>query len=197
MELLAFAADTLSYRQDVIANEAYLNTARTADLGPQARAPGRLLPARGMQRARIRPFPGDEGASDQSLPPSQPLDHEGDEASDSDGAGRPRRTACARRRRADLRNGPCNDAACSAHNRFSFYTWGDAGCCLARGATAATLEGPRRGLAAGDFLAFQEVVSPTKFSDGRRGSSAPTYRSAYRASRWTTIHPATLSHATG
>src|SRR5207342_294910 len=28
VELLAFAADTLSYRQDVIANEAYLNTAR-------------------------------------------------------------------------------------------------------------------------------------------------------------------------
>ena len=28
VELLAFAADTLSYRQDVVANEAYLNTAR-------------------------------------------------------------------------------------------------------------------------------------------------------------------------
>jgi hypothetical protein len=46
-------------------------------------------------------------------------------------------------------------------NRLSFYTWGDAGCCLPRGSTRATLRGAWPELRAGDFLALVEVASPT------------------------------------
>ena len=59
VELLAYAADKLSYRQDVIASEAYLATARQRSLGAPARPPGRLLHARGLQRPRLRALRGD------------------------------------------------------------------------------------------------------------------------------------------
>ena len=49
-------------------------------------------------------------------------------------------------------------------NRLSFYTWGDNGCCLPRGATRATLRGHLAGCCiVGDILMFEEVVSPTTF----------------------------------
>src|SRR5262249_23555082 len=48
-------------------------------------------------------------------------------------------------------------------NRLPFYTWGDAACCLTRGATHARLRG-QAPLQAGDFLIFEEVVSPTTFT---------------------------------
>ena len=55
-------------------------------------------------------------------------------------------------------------------NRLSFYTWGDNGCCLPRGTTAATLRGHLAGCCSvGDILIFEEVVSPTTFvGRGRR-----------------------------
>ena len=54
VELLAYAADNLSYRQDVIANEAYLNTARQRiSVRRHARLVDYLL-ARGLQRAGVR-----------------------------------------------------------------------------------------------------------------------------------------------
>ena len=56
VELLAYAADNLSYRQDAIANEAYLNTARQRISVRRHARPGRLLPARGLQCARLRPL---------------------------------------------------------------------------------------------------------------------------------------------
>ncbi|HXM55999.1 MAG TPA: putative baseplate assembly protein, partial [Candidatus Dormibacteraeota bacterium] len=47
----------------------------------------------------------------------------------------------------------------SARNRLSFHTWGDAGCCLPAGATAATLVAtPGLTLAAGDLLLLEEIA---------------------------------------
>ena len=53
VELLAYAGDYLSYYQDAVATEAYLDTAREADLGAAPCPAGRLRTARGMQRAGL------------------------------------------------------------------------------------------------------------------------------------------------
>src|SRR5262249_52051088 len=46
------------------------------------------------------------------------------------------------------------------HNVMAFYTWGEADCCLARGATQATLLGSYPKLQIGDVLIFAEVKGP-------------------------------------
>jgi len=45
-------------------------------------------------------------------------------------------------------------------NEMHVYTWSDANCCLAPGATEATLEGTLTSLAAGSVLLFEEVMGP-------------------------------------
>jgi hypothetical protein len=163
VELLAFAADTLSYRQDVIANEAYLNTARQRI---SVRRHARLVDYHLHEGCNARAFVHlkvSEGASDQPLPrgtrlltrvPKIPPVMEPGSLDE----------------RAALETGALVFETAhgvtlrAAHNRFEFYTWGDDGCCLPRGATAATLKQHAEGLAAGDFLLLQEVLSPTKFN---------------------------------
>jgi hypothetical protein len=163
VELVAFAADTLSYRQDVIANEAYLNTARQRI---SVRRHTRLVDYRLHEGCNARAFVHlkvEDGAGDQFLPrgarlltrvPKAPLVMERDSADE---------------RRALEAGALVFETAHAvtlrrAHNRLPFYTWGDEGCCLQRGATAATLDGHFEGLTAGDFLLLQEVLSPTKFN---------------------------------
>jgi hypothetical protein len=46
------------------------------------------------------------------------------------------------------------------HNQISFYSWGDANCCLPRGATEASLAGSFPNLHPGDVLIFQEMKGP-------------------------------------
>src|SRR6266404_1912091 len=47
-----------------------------------------------------------------------------------------------------------------AHNRIPFYTWGNGRSFLPKGATSATLTGHYPGLAAGMVLIFEEVIGP-------------------------------------
>jgi hypothetical protein len=63
------------------------------------------------------------------------------------------------------------------HNDFSFYTWGDARCCLSVGATSATLQGHWPDLAAGDVLVFQEMMGPLT---GEAEDADPARRHAVR-----------------
>ncbi len=63
------------------------------------------------------------------------------------------------------------------HNAFTFYTWGDARCCLTAGATQATLRGHWPDLAAGDVLIFQEVRGPLS---GLDDDADPAHRHAVR-----------------
>ena len=67
-----------------------------------------------------------------------------------------------------------------ALNELHFYTWGDEDCCLPRGATRATLEGNLEELRVGDFLVFQEVRSPTSSSDS---DADRTHRHVVRLTR--------------
>lgn len=46
------------------------------------------------------------------------------------------------------------------HNEMQFYTWGDTDCCLPAGATEATLLGSYSHLQPGDVLVFKEVLGP-------------------------------------
>jgi hypothetical protein len=66
-----------------------------------------------------------------------------------------------------------------AHNRMPIYTWGDAGCCLPRGATSATLEGKFPDLAPGQFIAFVELRGPRE-DEHKKAPSNPAHRHAVR-----------------
>jgi hypothetical protein len=67
-----------------------------------------------------------------------------------------------------------------AHNRLELHTWGDARCCLPRGATRATLRGHYPHLAAGDVLVFQEIRGPLT---GQAEDADPAHRHAVRLTR--------------
>ena len=53
VELLAYVADELSYRQDAVATEAYLADGAAPDVAAPPRAARRLRRARGRERARV------------------------------------------------------------------------------------------------------------------------------------------------
>lgn len=63
------------------------------------------------------------------------------------------------------------------HNDFAFYTWGDARCCLATGATRATLRGHWPDLAAGDVLVLREDRGALT---GTPADADPAHRHAVR-----------------
>jgi hypothetical protein len=176
VELLAYAADHLSYRQDAAATEAYLGTARsrislrrhvklvdyTVDDGANARAwlfvraapgaGGTLLPAGTTVYTRV---PG--------LPVSITPGTRAAETLAQNGA-------VAFETLADLWLYP-------ELNEIAFYTWSDANCCLAPGATEATLEGTLTSLATGAVLVFEEVCGP---QTGDPGDADPAKRWAVR-----------------
>ena len=163
VELLAYAADNLSYRQDAIANEAYLGTARRR---VSVRRHARLVDyhlhegcnARAWVQVRVA-----EGAGTLELARGTPLLSRIDNTATVIERGtRAEREALdtdpvvfETARRATLHE-DCNE--------LQFYTWGDLGCCLPRGAIEATLlDHPP--LAPGDVLVFREVRSPTTFEE--------------------------------
>lgn len=169
VELLAYAADNLSYRQDAIATEAYLATARQrvsvrrhARLvdyhlheGCNARAFVHLdVVGQGVPLAGGTPLlTRTPGLATELRPDSPEL------LAALDGGASVFETA--------------HDALLDERlNTLSFYTWGEAACCLPRGATRATLRG-RLPLSPGDLLTFEEVVGPTTFI---REDADPTHR---------------------
>lgn len=76
------------------------------------------------------------------------------------------------------------------HNKISFYTWGDERCCLPQGATSATLAGSLPNLKAGDALLFEEVLGP---HTGLPGDADPTHRHVVRLTSVSPTSPATLT----
>jgi hypothetical protein len=160
-ELVAYVGDQLSYQQDAVATEAYLQTARRrvslrrhallVDYrvldGCNARA-WIVLQVSGnsgqpvfLDRTRTRFYPSVAG-----LPSSLASGSGNEEAAVL--AGVPVFE-------------PMHDAVLyPEHNLLHFYTWGDANCCLPRGATEATLRGSYPRLRRGDVLIFQEVIGP-------------------------------------
>ena len=178
VETLAYVGDQLSYRQDVIATEAYLGTAR---LRTSARRHARLVDyfiSEGCNaRAWIRVLLG----------------------SWNDGDTLPAATRCATwypgASAAVLAHGSIayqqaiaagavffETAATSTalykdHAEMFLYAWGDSQACLARGATHATLEGSFPHLAIGMVVVLAEVKGP---QTGDAADANPANRQAVR-----------------
>jgi Baseplate J-like protein len=160
-ELIAYVCDYLSYRQDAVATEAYLETARRR---VSLRRHALLVDyhvhdgcnARTWIQLKVSGNAGDAVFLDRTVTrfytfaPGMP-------ASLKFGAGN---------EEAALLSGvqvfePMHDAVLyPEHNQISFYTWGDNNCCLPMGATEASLLGKFPRLVAGDVLIFEEVKGP-------------------------------------
>ena len=158
VELLAYAADQLAYRQDAIANEAYLSTARRR---VSVRRHARLVDYRLHEGCNARAWVHvqlADTAGEVILAKGIPLLSRVVDAPEVMARG-------SREERAALDNTPVIFETAhkvrlhGACNQLRFYTWGDRNCCLPRGAIAATLYG-HPPLQAGDVLVLSELRSP-------------------------------------
>jgi hypothetical protein len=188
VELVAYVADYLAYRQDAIATEAYLGTARS-----------RISVRR---HARLVDYPMHDGCNarvwvqvvlGEDAPPGGIVLPGPDPVT-----GTPTRffTRSSASRTLDPAAGdellraqqpevfePVLPAGAPlprlyrAHNVLAFYTWGASDCCLPKGATRATLAGRIDTLRAGDVLVLEEIAGPRT---GNAGDADPRHRHAVR-----------------
>jgi hypothetical protein len=160
-ELISYVGDHLSYQQDAVATEAYIETARKR---VSLRRHALLVDyhvhdgcnARAWMQLTVVAAAGEPVFLDRSVTrfytfaPGMP---------DSLAVG-------AGNEEAALLSGvqvfePMHDAVLySEHNQMSLYTWGDDNCCLPQGAVEASLLGAFSRLVAGDVLIFEEVKGP-------------------------------------
>jgi hypothetical protein len=180
VELLAYVGDSLSYRQDAVATEAYLGTARRRI---SARRHARLVDYRMHDGCNARAWIHVRvNAESLTLP-----------------AGRqfltrvlnqvPRITPNSRELSDALAANPEVFESMhpvplfAAHNELRFYTFGDVQCCLPKGATRAALRSPPTNparLRNGDVLIFQEKLGPLT---GNSVEADPMRRHAVRLTR--------------
>ncbi|MCU7820357.1 putative baseplate assembly protein [Kitasatospora sp. DSM 101779] len=175
VELLAYLADGLSYRQDAVATEAYLGTARSRI---SLRRHARLVDYRVHEgcNARVWVRLGVAGGTAVALPAGTALlTTVPDAPAVLTPGSREHRAALAARPVVFETVEPAVLHADLAEMRF--HTWGDRGCCLPAGATSATLRGAHPQLRAGEVLVLAETVSPTT---GRAVDADPTRRRAVR-----------------
>lgn len=174
VELMAYVGDYLSYRQDAVATEAYLGTARQR---VSLRRHARLLDysvhegcnARAWVQVRLKSGSPTEGVI---LPQRSLLEIDSPLlgtptcfstdvgmdcvlASDAEGL----------QRILDARSPivfePMHDVFLHEdHNEMRFYTWRASRCCLPQGATKATLAGNLPRLRANQVVIFQEQIGP-------------------------------------
>lgn len=164
VEVLAYAADQLSYRQDAIATEAYLATARRRI---SVRRHARLVDYVLHEGCNARTFVHFDvaghgvavakGTQLLTRTPGLPdvLDPADQSYADALSAGA---------QVFEVAHDATLDESLNA-GALKFYTWGDVGCGLPRGATRATLRGHVEALKAGDFLLLREVCNPGSLQD--------------------------------
>ena len=205
VELLAYVGDYLSYYQDAIATEAYLGTARQRI---SVRRHARLLDyamhdgcnARAWVQVRVTSDTPADGItlypllvkdSTGSWTPTQsePTPEAGLETlrtrfvtkvSDSTVLSDADFDKLVTQSTAEVFEPMHAVTLFSAHNDISFYTWSDDDCCLAKGATKATLAKHCPKLAAGDVLVFEEAKGP---KTGAAGDADLTHRHAVRLTK--------------
>jgi hypothetical protein len=156
-ELIAYVGDHLSYQQDAVATEAYLETARKrVSLRRHALLVDYHVHDGCNARAWIQVQVFGNGVV---------LDRATTQFYTS-APGMPSSLEGAANQQAAISSGvqvfePMQDATLyEEQNQMQFYTWGNTGCCLPAGATEATLLGSLKSLQPGDVLIFQEVVGP-------------------------------------
>ncbi|MFD2468068.1 putative baseplate assembly protein [Amycolatopsis silviterrae] len=168
-ELLAYEGDRLSYQQDAVATEAYLDTAR---LRVSVRRHARLVDYLMHDGCSARAWVCLEADDEVTIPKGH------FRFSTLPGP------ALAER---DLRGAPevfepVHDEALRllpSRNRISLWTWGDHDCCLPAGTTSATLTDNDRTLCLepGDVLFFEELVGA---KSGLPADADHTHRQAVR-----------------
>lgn len=186
VELLAYTADYLSYRQDAVATEAYLGTARRRiSVRRHARLADYFMHDGCNARAWLRIRTGEEAnglvlekgegknstrvlTKVKGLPPAIRLDAVEYERALLQGA-----------KVFELMH---DITLYARHNEMHFYTWGGKACCLPKGATRATLSGSFPNLKAGDVLIFAEVLGP---ETGVEHDANPARRHAVRLAKVT------------
>lgn len=154
-EVIAYVSDYLSYQQDAVATEAYLQTARSRiSLRRHARLVDYFVHDGCNARAWIQINVVTRTYLDKRLTRFSTI-----------APGTPLNLDSTPNKQAALAVGavvfePMQDAVLDpSFNTMSFYTWGDTDCCLPQGATEATLL-TTLGLKVGDVLIFQEVLGP-------------------------------------
>ena len=184
VELLAYVGDYLSYRQDAVATEAYLDTARRR---VSVRRHARLVDyymhdgcnARVWVHAEVSDTIMLEKATQIFTAVPNIPDRIGVDSNDY---------------RQALGHGVevfetlHNATLYTSLNEIEFYTWGSRECCLPKGATRATLRGRLSDLQPGMILIFQEVVSPRT---GDADDADPRHRHAVRLTNVTVDDPLT------
>ena len=169
VELLAYAGDQLSYYQDAVATEAYLNTARRR---ASVRRHARLVDYAMHDGANARTwlvFDTDADRGNVAAPavPKQALVMA--PATET----QPALAFETVHALIELR---------VSRNAIQFYTWSDTNCCLPAGATRATLQGSAAllGLHKGDVLVFEEVLGA---ESGLPADADRTHRHVVRLAR--------------
>jgi hypothetical protein len=174
VELLAYVADELSYRQDAVATEAYLGTARRrTSLRRLARLVDYTVHEGSNARAWVRMFVAGEGVAVEAH--TALLTRVPDIPDVLEPGGPEHREALAAGAQTFESLEP--EVLYASHARFDFWTWGGAGCCLPKGATSASLVGDHPELKAGDVLVLVEVAGPVT---GRPEDADPAKRAAVR-----------------
>jgi hypothetical protein len=204
IEILAYVGDYLSYYQDAVATEAYLSTARQRI---SVRRHARLIDYQMHEGCNARAWVCLNTSVDQTLVLQNVYFVAGQVSSSA--------SSQVVLTPADL-PGPVSLGAYEAfepmaggtvqlvvaHQKISFYTWGERECCLPAGTTAATLRDcpapdstagapPTTGLPprqlklqAGDLLVFEEVLGP---KTGNQADADPAHRHVVRL---TSVTPA-------
>jgi hypothetical protein len=179
-EVIAYVGDYLSYQQDAVATEAYIETARSRiSLCRHARLvdyfvhDGANARAWVQVQARMR-FLLDKTVTRfytfaPGMPSSLAVDAGNEEAALAAGV---------------IVFEPMQNAELfPEHNLMHFYTWGDTNCCLPAAATEATLRGTYGNLQPGDVVIFQEVLGP---QTGNPADADLRHRCAVRLTQVTT-----------
>ena len=192
VELLAYVADYLSYRQDVIATEAYLSTARrrvsvrrhallidyfiregsNARVWVQIQVNADIVKA---PNATTSPLPKGTRLLTQIAQQQATLIPPASLAYNQALSTHP----------AVFETMQDVDGLFLAHNELHFYTWGSRQCCLPKGSTRATLLGHYPNLKEGDILIFQEIIGP------HTGSPDDSDQNHRYAVRLTSVTPST------
>jgi hypothetical protein len=152
-ELIAYVGDRLSYKQDAIATEAFIETARS-----------RVSLRRHALLVDYHIHDGCNARVWMQLQVNLHVDLKTGTRFFTSAPAMPKKLAG--NERAALDEGviifeSMQDAQLfPEHDEMSFYTWGEADCCLPKGATEATLLGTFDKLQVGDVLIFQEMVGP-------------------------------------
>ena len=167
VELLAYTGDYLSYRQDAVATEAYLGTARRR---VSVRRHARLVDYHMREGTNARVWVHVRVTADtmQAHPNDPSPLPAGTRVVTSINGQKPRIPSNAPGLEQLLDQaltvfeimGPAPAGLYLAHNEIHFYTWGALECCLPKGGTRATLAGALPNLKKGSVLIFEEMLGP-------------------------------------